>query len=277
MFLLRPELAVNQIFLYVLAEAAARFQIELILPSVQANHHHTIFYDRHGRVVEFMEHLHKFVARSVNALRGRWENLWASEPPCLLRLVDLEDVLDKLVYAATNPVKDGLVERVHHWPGVNGLSDLLNHRKQTVRRPRGFFREDGSMPAEVILELTIPKELGDAVEIRRRLREGVAAVEESAAKARRETGARVMGRRAVLAQDWRDRPSTHEPRRGLRPRVAAHKKWTRLEALRRSHEFLVAYRDARERLLARRPAIFPPGTYWLRRFAGVTVASAAAN
>jgi hypothetical protein len=26
-------------------------------------------------------------------------------------------VMRKLVYVATNPVKDRLVEKVHHWPG----------------------------------------------------------------------------------------------------------------------------------------------------------------
>jgi hypothetical protein len=31
--------------------------------------------------------------------------------------VGREDVMDKLVYTAINPVKDGLVDRVDHWPG----------------------------------------------------------------------------------------------------------------------------------------------------------------
>lgn len=38
------------------------------------------------------------------------------------KLVDREAVLDKLVHTAANPVQDDLVDRVHHWPGVNGLS-----------------------------------------------------------------------------------------------------------------------------------------------------------
>ncbi|MEO7730945.1 MAG: hypothetical protein ABIY55_08250, partial [Kofleriaceae bacterium] len=42
-----------------------------------------------------------------------------SEQVCVVRLVDRADVMDKLVYTATNPVKDGLVDKVHHWPGVN--------------------------------------------------------------------------------------------------------------------------------------------------------------
>jgi biotin-(acetyl-CoA carboxylase) ligase len=53
------------------------------------------------------------LARSQNALRGRWENFWSSEQVCVVRLVNREDVIAKLVYTATNPVKDGLVDRVY--------------------------------------------------------------------------------------------------------------------------------------------------------------------
>ena len=208
------------------------------------------------------------------AERGRWENFWSSEPPCLVRLVDPSDVLDKVVYAATNPVKDHLVEKVHHWPGVNGLSDLLNQRTITVRRPRHSFREDGSMPAEVTLELVLPPELGDPEQFRRALRERVAAVEADVAAQRRKTGRTVLGRRAVLRQSWRDRPASVEPRRGLRPRVAARSVWSRVEALLRNRAFEDAYRTARLLWLAGFDVVFPHGTYWLRRFAGAPVADA---
>ena len=230
-FLLRPDRATNDTVLYCLAESARRFGIDLILPSVLSNHHHIVLFDRHGRVVEFAEHLHEFIAKAMNTLRGRWENFWSSEPLCLLRLVDPADVLDKLVYAATNPVKDGLVERVHQWPGVNGLSALLNQRSITVRRPRHFFRADGPMPDEVTLNLVIPPELGDAEQVRGDLRQRVAALEHVLSSARARSGASVLGRRMILRQSWRDEPSTTEPRRGLRPRIAARSHWSRIEAL----------------------------------------------
>jgi len=205
-FLLRPDEETNNAFLYLLAEASERFDIDVILPSVLTNHHHTIVFDRHGRIIEFVEHLHKFVAKCQNALRGRWENLWSSEPPCIVRLVDVADVIDKLVYAATNPVKDLLVERVHQWPGVNGTAALLNQRTLTARRP-GFFRANGPMPATIALKLVIPPELGDPDEIRRILRERVAAVEAQVAADRARSGARVPGRRAVLQPSVRGPPS----------------------------------------------------------------------
>src|SRR4051812_4451132 len=125
-FLLRPDPVANAIIWYCLAEAAARFGIVVLLPVAMSNHIHVVRYDPNGRIIEFAEHFHKMTARSLNALRGRWENLWASEPPCLVTLVEPADVIDKLVYVATNPVNAHLVERAHQWPGVTGVVNLLS-------------------------------------------------------------------------------------------------------------------------------------------------------
>jgi putative transposase len=80
-FLLRPDDETNNAFTYCMAEAAQRCELDIILPQMMSNHHHTAAYDRHGREVEFREHFHKLMAKSQNALRGRWENLWSSEEP----------------------------------------------------------------------------------------------------------------------------------------------------------------------------------------------------
>ncbi len=271
-FILRPDDETNNSFAYCLAEAAERFQIDVVLPSVMSNHHHTIVYDAYGHIVDFIQHLHRHVAKSQNALRGRSENMWSSEELSLVELVDPGDVIAKLIYAATNPVKDGLVESVRHWPGFNGLSALLNQRPIETRRPKHFFRADGSMPERVTLNLVLPAALGDPEVVRRLLREAVAAVEEQMAAERALKGIRVMGRRAVLRQSWRSSPGTPEPRRRLRPRFAARDTATRVAIARRYRAFLNDYRKARALWLAGTTALFPSGTYWLHRFAGVPVA-----
>ena len=274
-FLLRPDRETNNNFLYCLAEAAARFEIDVLLPSALSNHHHTIVFDRHGRVIEFVAHFHKMLAKCQNALRGRWENHFSSEPVSLLHLVGFGDVISKLIYAAANPVKDGLVDRVDHWPGVNGLAALLNGRPLRARRPAHYFRSDGPMPLDVTLNLSLPPELGDPSEILRAVRDGVAGIEAEQAALRARTGRCVLGRRRILRQSWRDSPTTLEPRRTLSPRVAARSKWHRIEALLRNKCFVAAYRAARVAWLAGLPTVFPPGTYWLRRFAGVPIAASA--
>ncbi|MBC8068208.1 MAG: hypothetical protein IAG13_07735 [Deltaproteobacteria bacterium] len=237
-----------------------------------SNHYHAVIFDRFGRYPEFVEHFHKLFARSQNVLRGRWENFWSSEQVSIVRLVDRSDVIDKLVYTATNPVKDGLVDKVHHWPGVNGLGALLGRRPLRAERPRHFFRRGGAMPASVELRLTIPPELGPEDEVLEELRQRVAAAEESFAAERQRTGWRVRGRKSVLKQSWCGRPESLEPRRTLQPSVAARSKWSRMEALGRNRVFAADYVAARDAWRAGSSVTFPAGTYWLRRHAHVPVA-----
>ena len=104
------------------------------------------------------------------------------------------------------------------------------------------------MPEQVTLHLAIPPELGDAEQILAKVRAGVAAVEAREARKRAETGRHVLGRHAVLRQSWRDSPTSREPRRTLRPTIAARSLWVRLEAIQRKREFTEAYRKARRRV-----------------------------
>jgi hypothetical protein len=270
-FLLRPDEITNNAFIYCLVEAAQRFEIDLMLPMAEANHHHTVFYDRYGRCPQFVEHFHKMLARCLNARWGRWENLWAAEEACVTRLVTRDAVIDKLVYAASNPVKDFLVERVTQWPGANGYQHLISGRPLRAHRPAHFFSASGDMPDEVALPLVIPAELGPASEVINKVKAAVESVERQAREERAQTGRRVLGRRQVLAQSWRSSPASIEPRRVLRPRFAGSGA-PRAVALLEFHEFLSRYRVARQGWLAGATVTFPAGTYWLARFAAVPIA-----
>jgi REP element-mobilizing transposase RayT len=270
-FLLGPDAATNNAFLYCLIAAALRSEIDVLLPCAMSNHYHAVIYDRAGRYPEFIEHFHKLLARSQNALRGRWENLWSCEQTCVVNLVDRDAVIDKLVYTASNPVAGHLVDRVHHWPGVNGLAALLAARPLRATRPLHFFRPDGEMPDALELPLTLPAELGPAAAVRSELHDRVRAVELERAAERARTGRRVLGRRAVLAQSWCEGPVTVEPRRNLRPRIATRSQWPRIEPLLRNRAFTADYARACDRWRDGLPAVFPAGTYWLRRFASVPV------
>jgi hypothetical protein len=138
-------------------------------------------------------------------------------------------------------------------------------------RPLHFFRPHGPMPEALEMSLTIPCELGPAAEVLAELHERVRAVEQERAVDRQRSGRRLLGRGGVLAQSWRDRPATVEPRRNLRPRVATRSKWARIEALVRNRTFAVEYAAARDRWREGQAVVFPPGTYWLQRFASVAV------
>jgi hypothetical protein len=127
------------------------------------------------------------------------------------------------------------------------------------------------MPDTVELRLTIPPGLGAEADVLAELRERVGMVEAERAKERQRTGRRVCGRRAVLAQSWRGQPVSREPRRNLRPRIATPNKWARIEALLRNRAFVREYTADRAHWRDGVQVVFPPGTYWLQRFAYVPV------
>jgi putative transposase len=268
-FLMRPDGETNNAFIYCLAIAADKFGIRVLFTVAMSNHHHTGIHDPDGTYPAFIEHFHKLFAKCQNALRGRWENFWSSEQTSVVRLIEPDDVINKMAYALSNPVKDGLVEKAHHWPGVTSLDAILHSKALVATRPKHFFRDQGPMPETA--QLTFHRGPGfDACspeDLAGLLLERIEVVEEAAAAERLRTGATVLGRKAVLAQKWSERPEDREQRRELNPQVAAHSKWSRVEALLRNRSFRDAYASAREGFAAGiRDVVFPAGTYWLRRF-----------
>jgi putative transposase len=206
--LIWPDPDTNNAFIYCLAEAASRYGIGVIFTLAMSNHHHTGIYDPEGTYPAFLEHFHKLFAKCQNALRRRWENFWSSEQTSVVRLVEAADVLDKMVYALTNPVKDRLVERARDWPGVSSLNAQLNGSTLSATRPKHFFRAKGSMPESV--ELRLIKRPGfehlSHEDLAKAILERVRDIENTTAAERRRTGTTVVGAKRVLAQPWNGRP-----------------------------------------------------------------------
>ena len=272
-FFLRPDDETTNAFVYCLAVAAEKYGIKVIFTTAMSNHHHTGVVDVDGRLPDFLAHFHKLLAKHQNALRGRWEAMWAPEQTSAVELVQPEDIFQKMVYAFVNPVADHLVEKVHHWPGVSSLHATRADKPLTANRPKVFFRPDGAMPPTVSLSLFLPPDLiaDSRAAFLARLEEQISAAEQSAARERKDTGRAVVGSAVVRAQHWNESPDSREPRRVLDPRIACKNTWRRIEALARNKVWLEAYRRAREAFLAGTTLIaFPLGTYWLRRYAGVT-------
>jgi len=269
-FLLTPCPKTNNAFIYCLTVAAQRFGIDVIDFIQMSNHLHDAIYDTLGNAPLFYEHFHKLLAKCINAQLGRWENFFSSEQTCVVRLETEDDLVRKLIYIATNPVKDGLVERVDDWPGASGYRALQNGTTLRATRPKDFFSDDGDMPDEVTLELKIPSKF-DRARVLQRVKEGVEEFEIAEDARRAKEGLRVRGAYAIRRQSWRESPTSREPRRNRHPTFTARSAWALAEALQRRYAFLDAYEVAREALVAGLPATFPFGTYWLKRFASVAV------
>src|ERR1051325_3997539 len=158
-FFLRPDPETNNAFIYCLGLAAEKYGVRIIFTTTMSNHHHTGIVDVEGKLPDFLACFHKLLAKHQNALRGRWESMWATEQTSAVELVLPEDVFEKLICALASPVADHLVERVHQWPGVSSLAATVANKPLTAHRPKAFFRPDGNTPATVSIPLLLPPDL----------------------------------------------------------------------------------------------------------------------
>jgi hypothetical protein len=178
-----------------------------------------------------------------------------------------------LVYTITNPVKSGLVKHARLWPGFTTAGWRFGETR-TFKRPKWFFDASGAMPDEVSLTLARPpifRELDDDA-LYDKLAATVRDKEHEFQAELRAKGRRFMGLQKLAKQDWNRPAVSFEERFGLTPKVAASSVWQRLAQLQRDREWEREYAAARAQWLAGAPVVFPAGTYWLRRFAGVAVA-----
>jgi hypothetical protein len=271
-FLLRPDDLTNQTFLYCLAVAAQRFDIGVVSVVTMSNHYHAVVYDPVGVLPRFLEHVHALSARALNRRRGRRENFWSAEQPNINYLVEMDDVVDKTVYALANPVASNLVDRALNWPGVSSMA-WLDGRTIQVKRPKVFFAKSGAMPESVALKLIVPPGFeGGQVEWSELIRARVAERERACAAAREVKGTRVLGRKAVLAASPSERAKSLD-RSELKPFVAAKRESVRIQALAALKEFRSLYRRARRAFRdGVRNTRFPAGTFALVHWCGVLAA-----
>ncbi len=263
-FMFTPDPETSNTIRYCIAVAVEKYGMELLGSIAEANHHHTILRDPAGRYPEFATWFHSYVARVQNRRFKRNDKVWCSDQMSVVRLIGRDAVIRKLVYILANPVKDMLVERAIQWPGFSTYREFINGTPLRARRPRNYFSSSGSMPAEIEVPLTIPEELGTREEVVAEVRAGVAAVEREMAEYRARTGKRVLGRRALLAQSWRDAPANPRKKRPFRPTVAGPRDAVR-KALDHASWFRKERRKAWLAWCADLPAVFPLGTYKVTR------------
>jgi putative transposase len=191
-------------------------------------------------------------------------------------LIEDADALKRLVYTLSNPTESLLVDHSKRWPGVRTRPQDMLRGPIEIPRPDVFFRQDGPTPVVATLELTRPaiyRDLDDQAFVAK-LEQAIEDREEALRRQAKAKGIPFLGLRKLRSQKTTDTPRAIEPRRNLKPRVAAANKWSCIEALLRLESFIRDYREAWTRWKAGlRDTLFPPGTYALARHAGVGVAS----
>lgn len=123
-FLLRPSTEVNALMLYCLIYGALKYRILLHAYFFASNHYHLVVTDTDGQLPLFQAWFNRIVARVLNRMYGRQENVWATGSYSAVFLrgwgwgdisnadTGQEDVIDKIVYTLVNPVAAGLVDRI---------------------------------------------------------------------------------------------------------------------------------------------------------------------
>ena len=112
---MRPSLHTNQTYLYCLGRAAELGSVSVHAAIAMSTHHHTPLTDRgDGGIADFAEWMHGQFGRAINRSIGHWEGFWDPTRSYSAQLLGIageldpidyaEDVLERMVYAITNPV-----------------------------------------------------------------------------------------------------------------------------------------------------------------------------
>jgi hypothetical protein len=224
---------------------------------------------------DFMAWVHREIAKCLNALYGRSENLFSDDKYSAVVLIDRESVLDKLVYTFVNVVAALLVRHYRDWHGVRSTPQDWLRQPDVVTRPDFHFGQSDEDWAEVECRYTVPPQLRElaveplVVEIDRMIAERERTIRAEATRA----GKTFIGEQRLLKLDPFDSPKTQHRKGKLNPRFAAGT----VEGQQRGREMLYAfrsaYREALEKWRSGARAIFPAGTFGLARLARVLCAA----
>lgn len=274
-FFFAPTGVITQLFLFLLGVYAKRRGIIVYGVVLMSNHYHLLGLDVRGNLPDFVRDLNSIFARALNVHHGRDDKIWSGDGYHLVRPVNPQDVMHRMVYLAANPAAAGLVNRAEDYPGAVVTPRSIGVPK-THRRPDFFFSEDGPWPDQVELSFEVP----ECMEMTRS--EYVAAF--SAAlkerewehrRERRAKGCGVIGADACRAVTPADRPRRREKHGRRKFEVACKDERSRIAAVRQMKAFREAYWVALEEWRQDvSGVVFPQGTWWVRRFAGAETRAA---
>jgi putative transposase len=260
---------------YCLAHSANETHVQIHACVVLSDHLHMDVTDPYGNISQFKQRFHSMLARGINVLRGRCDTVWSGDGPRDTWRPSEEKTLGDLVYTLTNPVKHGLVKRGDRWPGFTTYGWRFGESR-VFKRPKWFFDPDGDMPEQIELTLERPPvcpELDDD-ELFDTMMDAVRTRESQLQAKRRREQRRFVGVAKLRRQRWDAQATTFEQRFRRAPSYGTSDPSLARAEQRRDRAWRSEYAAARALLLAGGDPVFPHGTDWMRRFAGVTVGRA---
>jgi hypothetical protein len=177
-------------------------------------------YDDLNNVVLFKQTFHKNLVFELNVHFGREGGMF-STPPRTVPCLDNQSLEQQFFYALTNPVKDGLVDRIEHWKGFSSYKQLARgedqlftwfdrtawHRDGKKKKIQAYLKSDR-------LEYTPLPSLAHMTPGEREsyIRKEVRAIEKACREKRKKNAQQVPTPAKLEKIDPRDRPKTHPPR-----------------------------------------------------------------
>ncbi|WP_437493635.1 transposase [Sorangium sp. So ce1014] len=276
-FLLRPDVAMNQLLVYALAVSARRYGVEVHALCAMSTHLHLVVTDVHGVLPRFLQLFHRLVALGTKVLR-KWEGpVWDHEATSVVRLLTPAAVVEKIAYVLANPVAAGLVRHAREWPGVKVDVGELGCGVLRATRPSVYLDpENPQWVEEATLPLALPPgiEQENAGSLRHQIAAELERLEAQAHAEAERQGLRFLGAERVSRVSPYERATSSEELGGRNPTFAVGRdqgdSWqTAATAVR---AFRASYHSALERWRAGvRSVLFPVGTWWMRTFHGANV------
>lgn len=125
-YLLQPSAEVNERIVGALYRARQLHPVKIITVTVMSNHFHLILWARDAEeMAGFMGCFKSIVAREVGRLHGWSGKFWHGRYKPIVVSEEEAAQAGRLKYVLSQGVKEGLVARPEHWPGVNSIGALL--------------------------------------------------------------------------------------------------------------------------------------------------------
>jgi hypothetical protein len=233
-FFFAPNKAIRNIIGASVGRAQRKYPVKLYWADFNINHKQS------GRAAlsnspEHIENLVNFdklcnslIARGINQYMGREGAMFSTRNRSEEAIDDLS-LEQQLFYAVTNPVKDGLVERVAHWKGFSSYEQLATGKVERFSYINwtAWHRAGGThskKPPEMFTEWVevnlspLPSWEGMVEHKRQALfRRRVRELEQHYRAERKRNGGRAMGPRRLAKVDPRHRPKRPPKKSGRQP------------------------------------------------------------
>ena len=272
-FLLKPSEALRSIVLGVLARAQRLYPVELHAFVFLSNHYHLLLSVENAlQLARFMNYLNSNLAREAGRLHGWREKFWGRRYQAIVISEEEAAQMDRLRYLLSHGCKEGLVARPRDWPGAQCVEALIESQslqglwfdrtREYGARSRGekYDRLAYATPETIRLEpLPCWCHLSKK-RYRNRVGELITQIETETATHHAKEGTRPLGVKAIRAQNPHDRPQ--KMKKAWAPAFHAATKAVRRELVEAYGWFLVAYREAAEKLRQGSSSVsFPEGSF----------------